>query len=79
MNCWFVLNTTRPTFISTASYNSEGNVEEQAISIGSIADVANAVQDQNAGIRSSPGLEVITFSPDKKHNLLRKNTILLIF
>jgi len=48
------------------------------MSIGSIALTVNAVHDQNEGIANSPGLEVITFSPDKKQSLLRKNSILFI-
>ena len=42
-NCWFVLNTTRPELISIPSNNSDGNVDEHDISIGSFALTVNAV------------------------------------
>ena len=77
-NCWLVLNTTRPEFISIPSNSSEGNVDEQDISIGSLALTVSAVSAKKSGVPSVPGLDSITFSPAKNANLLRKNNTLLI-
>ena len=77
-NCWFVLNTTRPELISIPSNSSDGNVDEQDISIGSLALTVNAVSAKKSGVPSVPGLDNITFSPARTASLLRKNNTLLI-
>ena len=77
-NCWLVLNTTRPEFISIPSNSSEGNVDEQDISIGSLALTVSAVSAKKSGSPRVPGLDNITFYPAKIASLLRKNNTLLI-
>ena len=49
------------------------------MSIGSIALTAKAESDQKLGSSKVPGLHVVTFSPDRNANLLRKNRTLFIF
>ena len=77
-NCWLVLNTTRPVLISMPSNNSDGNIEAADISIGSAAPTVRADSAKKSGVPNVPGLDVITFSPDNRANLLRKNNTLLI-
>ena len=72
-NCWFVLNTTRPVLISIPSNNSDGNIEAADISIGSAAPTVRADSAKKSGVPKVPGLDVITFSPDNRANLLRKD------
>ena len=61
------------------SNKSDGNIELLDISIGSTALTVKAVSAQKLGVLKLPGLDNITFSPDKKASLLRKNSTLLIF
>ena len=77
-NCWFVLNTTKPALIAIPSNSSDGNVDAEDISIGSDADTVSADSAKKSGSAIEPGLDVITFDPDRKANLLRKNNTLFI-
>ena len=74
-NCWFVLNTTRPEFISIPSNSSDGNVDEQDISIGSFALTVNAVSAKKSGVPRVPGLDNIT---SVSYTHLTLPTILLV-
>ena len=65
-------------FISIPSNNSDGNIEAADISIGSEAATVRADSAKKSGVPNVPGLDVITFSPDNKANLLRKNNTLFI-
>ena len=66
-NCWFVLNTTKP-LIAIPSNSSDGNVDAEDISIGSDADTVSADSAKKSGSVIEPGLDVITFDPDRKAN-----------
>ena len=77
-NCALLLKHSNPVVISIASYRSEGYVDAHEISIGSVALTVKAEFAQKSGRAILPGLDVITFSPDKKAKLLRKNNTLLI-
>ena len=48
------------------------------MSIGSLADTVRADSTKKSGVPNVPGLDVMTFSPDRNANLLRKNSTLLI-
>ena len=62
-NCWFVLNTSKPVVVSIASNNSEGNVEAEDISIGSLADTVSAVSEKKSGFAIEPGRLNIPLPP----------------
>ena len=63
--------------ISIPSNRSEGNIDEDEISIGSVVDTVNADSAKKSGLPRVAAFESITFSPANKANLLRKNKTLL--